>query len=50
MEFMEGETLGKELKTELLRNMSEQSAAKTRINESVTTQISKINKVRKILF
>lgn len=50
MEFMEGETLGKELKTELLRNMSEQSAAKARINESVTSQISKINKLRKVLF
>lgn len=30
--------------------MSEQSLAKTKINESVTTKISKINKIRKILF
>lgn len=50
MEFMEGETLGQELRTELLKNMSEQSAARARINESVTSQISKINKIRKVLF
>ena len=30
--------------------MSEQNAAKAKINESVTSQISKINKIRKILF
>jgi serine/threonine protein kinase len=50
MEFMEGETLGQELRTELLRSMSEQSAAKAKINESVTSQISRINKIRKVLF
>jgi hypothetical protein len=50
MEFMEGETLGQEVRTELMRSMSEQNAARARINESVTSQISKINKIRKVLF
>lgn len=50
MEFMDGETLGRELRGQVLRSMSEQGTAKARINDSVTTQISKINKIRRILF
>lgn len=47
---MEEGTLGHQLRHEVLKHMSEQSTIKTKINESITTHISKINKIRRILF
>lgn len=47
MEFMEGETLGTQLKNQVLKNMSEQAP---KSNEDNDTKVSNINRIRKIIF
>lgn len=50
MQYMQSEALGQQLKQQVLRNMSQQSTTKPKINETLETQIWKVNKIRKILY
>lgn len=47
---MEGESLGQQVRMQLIKNMSEQNPTKTKINGSLTTQLTKIKRIKRILF
>ena len=50
MEYMEEESLGLQIRSQLIEKMSEQSPTRSKINGSLTSQITKMNRVKRVLY